>query len=514
MLPREMDLPVGGSDIQLWPTNLTADYFPVHEESKYECSRTIERLEDRIYPSATYLLVADQLSRWWSHEGLNHESEFLDRNIRLLLNLAASHYSEALIYLKARKKNKVPERYGSLDLAVKTYNVETRVPAVRVACKVHDKIDLAQKKTGKALPANRLHSRSQNRCASHSLGELLLHITRREENKTTTWGPVTCTVDAQWVAADTYIKMDIGGFDGGRLKFNYRISQGGDIVRTELKKDSAPDFAVTNYRPRSPPGPDIWTHIKMHTSWFTEVLSSHVADVSAGLIPIKSNPHNRSLFDRLLDYTAFPYNNWTDEPHISPRTRTLEHAISMFFSDGLSRCGLNLQLPVSSLIPFMPANEEDWKTAANAMVQVNKDPVDWFPMPDKLRDSASGSTEVVMRATFHGYAMAARNWLDRVSEAWDSAAEMVVLAQQSSPAESPLLDNTCVGIRSRKPMARIATVEIRKSGNADGGGTAAAEVQRDLGNRRTESIPQADKAYGCSSASGPGPSNDASAVVV
>ncbi|KAK8112837.1 hypothetical protein PG984_013363 [Apiospora sp. TS-2023a] len=619
MLPREMDWPVGGSNAQLWPTNLTAGYFPIHQEG---CAEDEHRLEEPKCPSASYLLVANHLSRWWQRQNLNNDFEFFDRTTRkimygragepgdtwtytthasvgLLLNLAASHYYQSLTYLKDRKKNKIPERYMSLNWAEKTYKVDTRVPAVRVVCMVQEKVNLAQEKVSLAFPTldhytvyykdtkGNPNSQPTTFDITEPLRESLLergfaiqnssgffmasdapgkfavplkvpsgnassislalfnHV--REKNKPITWSPIACTVDAQWMAAETYIKIGSGGFSGGRVAFNYPISQGGEVIRTQLKKESAPVFAASDYVPRSLPSPDAWEHIKVHTSWLTEVLSPSVADAAAGLITRESSSHNRSLVDRLLDYTDFPSYEWTDDYYIVPRTRTLELGISMFFSDSLSRCGLSRHGPISSLIPPWPTDEDGQKAISKALVRVNKDPDEWFAMPDELRNSASGSTRVVMRAIFTGYVMTSRNWFDRlclfflllhvavvvihvgvsfvnprelcnpaalfnrnvlrnpkVSEAWDSAVEMLVLAQQSSPAEAPLLDNTCAGIRARKTMGRIATVEVQQNGKSDGS-FSGEEMQLRFGdsggNRSPESIPEACKSYGHSVAS-------------
>lgn len=80
---------------------------------------------------------------------------------------------------------------------------------------------------------------------------------------------------------------------------------------------------------------------------------------------------------------------------------------------------------------------------------------------------------------------------------WDSTAELVVLAQQSSPADEGLLDNTCAGVRTIRTMGRIVTVHNSSSSTV---GAGTEELQLDFRKAwdsvRKGAVVEVDKEYG------------------
>lgn len=65
-----------GSESELWPTNLDADYF-----QDYNCLTDEARLHDFRCPSAGYLPLFSHLSTWWNFPDALHEVQLQDSKL-------------------------------------------------------------------------------------------------------------------------------------------------------------------------------------------------------------------------------------------------------------------------------------------------------------------------------------------------------------------------------------------------------------------------------------------------
>ncbi|KAL4748233.1 hypothetical protein BDW72DRAFT_196004 [Aspergillus terricola var. indicus] len=200
---------------------------------------------------------------------------------------------------------------------------------------------------------------------------------------------------------------------------------------------------------------------------------------------------------------------------------TLEVAISLFFTDGLSRVGAHRHRNTSGLFPAW--EEGQWHVAteelARTMVRKGR-PLETFPRPQVLE--GRNATQKIMRAKFFGYAMAPMKWFDYVSiilllahvflaightlwilwqgeaaEAWDTIPELVALSQQSPPAPAPLLENTCAGARSKQTMGRVVRVEPSlKLSDGIVAETLHLTLRDSWEEREEDNIPRVDVRYG------------------
>ncbi|RSL74071.1 hypothetical protein CEP51_011664 [Fusarium floridanum] len=162
MIPRQKDWPVGGgiywlngSSEQLWPTNLTADYY-----SEANCTHQDVQFVDNRCPSAGFLPLYHYYEHWWNHLNAGFSFELRDFNMRKIIysQPALRHASNtwsytahsatatlqdavrglhrsALQYLLNHDPHRMP--YPShLEWADPIiFKVDTKIPLVRVKCR-------------------------------------------------------------------------------------------------------------------------------------------------------------------------------------------------------------------------------------------------------------------------------------------------------------------------------------------------------------------------------------------
>ncbi|KAL3486647.1 hypothetical protein BJX62DRAFT_17625 [Aspergillus germanicus] len=612
MIPRKLDWPVGGgifwlngSESELWPTNLDAGYL-----QDYACLTDEARLHDFRCPSAGYLSIFAQLSTWWNFPDALHEVQLQDSSIRKIFYVASNiqrikdtwiytahgatanlqdatvnFYRNGLLYLRTYNRNEAPYPL-SLELAEsKKFELNTQVPAVRVACLEHRPLSLqdaslpitfpkleqfamyrTRKKAGEIIDiADALRDNLVARglvaandtntgggfslvpeapqllavpldITAGSASSLGLLILEQLDTEGTNMNPVTCTVDARWTKATSIIEASP---NGDILAHDFVRDQTRNVVRTELVSSSYIQTGLNEFHPRDDAS---WKHIQIHPDWF-DLLSPRVSNGSLLNDTSRPNPDYRrqehtstlqdqtqiedsTLLERLLSLYDLPTTG--SSSYITGlRIIALEVAISMLFTDGLSRTAAHRHRETWRLFPAWTYNawHATTESLARSMVRHGA-PIETYSRPDVL-NGPDHATRMVMHAKFFGYALTPTNWFDylsivlllahillaiahtawslwrgETSEAWDSIPELVALAQQSPPAGTPLLDNTCAGVRSMRTMRRVVRVESAVNGSSGAAPATAAKHTLRLtfrgvwDDRKKDDVPEVELAYG------------------
>ncbi|KAF7532671.1 hypothetical protein G7054_g7735 [Neopestalotiopsis clavispora] len=524
---------MNGSDTQLWPDRLDAEYALFHN-----CSTDDLRLHDYYCPSSMFTSLWFHLSNWWNFPDVGYQVTLQTTHIRKLVYVVASlasvkdtwsyttHaasanlqdasvalYARGMAFIKYADKYKwpYPER---LDLAqIKSFELETQVPAVRVACLMN--ADLYLGAADLTLPFPVIHQfeafrphpvtadinvtaavysdlRERGLIAeggatisllanapdlisipldvnagdASSLGLLLL-----EKNDQNGSRPVTCTIDARWAKGRSIIRDDLTGQRIMNHDFMNDLAR--NLISTELAHNDYSSTLDDDFCPR-PKDADSWRHISLSPEWF-RLLSPSMPDTSISILGSNATgiAANRTLLERLLDHRAHAA---SDDSVM--QVRSTEVIVAMMLADGLSHVGSYLQVNPALLFPTWTLVDNP---APNSTVR-NGPPEETFRKPDVL--SGLPSHEMTMSAKFTGYTMSLTNWFDwfsaallllhaaialvhtvrcllerETSEAWDTIPELLALAKQSRP-EPKILDNTSVGIRAMSTMGRFAVIEL------------------------------------------------------
>ena len=495
-----------------------------------------------------------------------------------LQDAALHFYRNALGWLQAYRHNKPPYP-AALDLAKsKSFEIETKIPAVRTSCMEHEGLVLENTVINITFP--RLDQLSVYRVGVHREAGRVIDITAQVEQSlkargltvgngttfslapqapdllvvpvdidagdasslglmimkrlnATTLSPVTCTVDARWAKGRSTIESKLEGDDIQHHDFVSDHVR--NTVRASLDSD---DYITTTLNYFAPQDRHAYTHVRLHPSWYdllspsmSDAAISQASSASAPSVNTTSHPSDGTLLERLLKRAAYPVVGQHSDYELGFLLAGVEVATSMFFAAGLSRAGWPSHTASWRLFPSWRYGlwEVMTETLARSMVR-RGDPAETFPAPSGSGSSDGGDaaaaatmTRVVMRARFNGNAMAATNWFDYVSvaillahvvvaiahtawslwvgeasEAWDSVAEMVVLAQRSEPAGEEVLGSTCAGLRSMKTMGRVATVEAADSGTGMGMETEELQLRfREAWEERDKRLlPEVGRAYG------------------
>lgn len=476
-----------------------------------------------------------------------------------LQDATVNFHRNGLLHLRTFNKDEPPYPL-SLELAEsRKFELETQVPAVRVSCLEYRPLSLedaalpitfpkldqfALYRTGKeagviidVADAVRDYLSARGLVATKSSGVSLvpqapqlltipLNITAGdassigplilnqldEEGKN--MDPLTCTV--RWTKATSIIEASP---NGELLGHDYVRDQTRNVVKTELESSSNIQTELNQFHPQDNGS---WKHIRIQPDWF-DLLSPRVSSASLSNTS-RSNPDYRrqentsadlTLLDRLLGLYDFPTADEQNRYTTGVRIIAMEVVISMFFTDGLSRCGAHRHRETWRLFPAWDYNKwfETTEQLARTMVR-NGDPVETYPMPEVLE--GRGATRMVMRAKSFSYTLTPMNWFDylsialllthlilaavytlwslwrgETSEGWDTIPELVALSQQSPPTHTPLLDNTCAGARSMRTMRRVVRVET--AANLTGGAakeTLQMTFRESWQKRRQDSIPE------------------------
>lgn len=343
--------------------------------------------------------------------------------------------------------------YRALNLAdTTTFSIDTRVPAVRVACLPQDSVALGSSALNLEFPV--LQEFEQFRTRDRPSATVVFDVTTAVRDALVTrglavpdgagvlmgpddpgiliipvhppagnassigfalfrqirggthdglWATLTCTVDARWAAGVSLIRL---GQDGDtHVVYEYDASQGGDMVRTQLSQADYLGVSLSDFHPNHPA---LWDHIQIQSSWF-DLLSPNVPDLPALGLPADESTVDRSLIERLTDLSQFPSSEWHDETQLKRYLRGTELMISMLFTNGLPRVVLYRQMQVSDFMPDFNIIWEDGHELCQSIVNKG-DREELVPMSSAL--VGQNSTRVVMRATLHGYSMSVENWFD------------------------------------------------------------------------------------------------------
>jgi hypothetical protein len=316
-----------------------------------------------------------------------------------------------------------------------------------------------------------------------SIGLLILEKRLDENGDTAQLAVVTCTADARWAEGYTVIESTLSTSTaqlGQPLGYDFYHGRSRNVINTELEPDKI-DIGLDEFTPQSS---DLWRPIRIDTSWY-DLLSPNVAD-SVLLAGAASGSETvlRSLAERLVKLSPIPADDGVLPPfHLASQLTSLEVILTMFLADGISRNSLQHNVDTWRLFPAWEYDR--WAEASDAvafrMVRIGH-PVELFRIPEAV--SGRNATRMMVQAEFFGYVMAIGNWFDglsvgvlllhvvvasahvvwrlmdaRTTEGWDSVPQLVALAQQSAPADSPVLDNSSGGIRTLSTMKSIVMLE-------------------------------------------------------
>ncbi|KAH8894664.1 hypothetical protein GQ53DRAFT_643452 [Thozetella sp. PMI_491] len=553
MMPRKQDWPVGGgifwlngSDEQLWPRHLDADYY-----AELNCSSGEARFSDSRCPSAGFLPLLQHYTTWWNDQSTAFGFELLDKNLRKTMYSAPSLVPEANTWSytahapSATLQDAIRSLHnGALNfLAAKhplwpptplhlkwadmiRFELSTKVPAVRVLCLAQGVIDLTLgnltlefpniegfdaywdwQKQGIGLPVTSLKNdtldvqedvrrhllaRGITNNKTYPLGEGIFN-----ESRTTLqvpidlWGQtgaslgavmlfkdiwtrseppsnvLACSVDARWAQA----KINIDLTENTQLNYEYITGTVRNLVTTKL--DIEESHGHLGYSHIKPLDDGSMPMIRLSPSWY---------DIVAPVLPVELNfaanitplAGARQTTAEKLTSTIFHTNSVKPE---------FENIIATVIADGLSRCGLIPNYNASRFLEAWPYR--DWtierEDLARTLVRYGE-PKESFPAPKILQ--SGNMTRMVTRARFTGYVLSSTGWFDylcivvllthsvlalahtlfvvwrgETSGAWDTILELITLAKTSRPPSSPILANTCAGIKSFKTVGLIAWVE-------------------------------------------------------
>lgn len=168
MIPRRLEFPVGGSifwliggDEDLWPTTLNASYY-----SQTDCSPE-QSLRDKACPAFGFAALHGHYSRWWNFQDGDHEFHLGDGFLRKVMYIRpaarphrdtwvytthgisaqmqdamVSMHRSAIGYLNEHNQYEYPWPMHLVKAEIKAYELETKLPAVRVACLSQGKMDM------------------------------------------------------------------------------------------------------------------------------------------------------------------------------------------------------------------------------------------------------------------------------------------------------------------------------------------------------------------------------------
>ncbi|TGJ82671.1 hypothetical protein E0Z10_g6071 [Xylaria hypoxylon] len=322
---------------------------------------------------------------------------------------------------------------------------------------------------------------------------------------TTIFSAFSCTVDSFWQPGRSVIES---GEKSNRGFHDFVTDRVRNVVTTTLGVEGgAPAYF------------DCWRVIHINTSWY-ELLSPTLSDsvdygsLASGRV---SSSMTRSLMERLLEIVLYPL--FEDPISGLPSVRSVEHVVSTYFADGLSRCGSTIQNNASGVVGWYSFRPDDNDMARSLVFKGSPRRKGVSAKPDLLINH--NATEMLMTAVFTGYLLAAIGSFDyfavailllhaamaifytvfvflshpEIMEALDTIPEMVAMAQNSPPPNNDGLKNTCSGIRNLKTLGRVAIVEASQAlDGSDGKEDLILRFQETT--RDVQKIPEVGEIYG------------------
>lgn len=565
---------------QLWPSHLNRSYL-----GNDNCSNDQSKLYDPKCPSSGYLSLYEHFSNWdRSLEG-RIRFELQDRDTRKLMYTRSrmpdwgvdtwsvtthactatmqdamhSVWNGAISFLRRTEPLASPGAQAIHLAYVRTFKLKAKFPAVRTACTdtvvefgrnqlvelnfpmlpefgmryEYYGIDMRQESyvtqdvtaTVQAKMEDDRHVGSTSgtdedlwlaapvALEESSNSQLGLIFLKKTDRLNGTWEAKGCTIDARWAQGYSIIN-----YLSGSAAYDFAVDQGRELMETELFDTS------WDYGSFIPPRDGTWRRIDIDPSWFM-IFAPTLSDTD----PQNKAPHlgNRTTLESLLNLVALPRRD-TYSPSFGDytlyTTTMMEHVVSTFVADGLSRVGSHLTHNYSAMLEPLLSSGFTAKTA-KAMVRLGE-PLESF-QPSGLASGGGNLVPMVMLTTVNGYVLGAVGWFDyfciavlllhalfalghtiwvlwhrETSDAWDTIPELLALAECSPPPEVDALANTCAGVRKFRTMARVAWVEeVGSTGN--GGSTAVVgkeqlclRFKRD-GQSRRDGVPaKVGKGYG------------------
>ncbi|PNP59716.1 hypothetical protein FNYG_14847 [Fusarium nygamai] len=485
MIPRKIDWPVGGgiywlngSDDQLWPKFLDAAYY-----SEINCTLETGQFTDNRCPSHSFLPMYQHFISWWNGYNTGYGFELNDGWQRkmiyarpallsdantwaysahaptaVLQDALRGYHFKALKYLAKKHPNKKPFP-RRLDWAKpKRYEVETKIPAARVYCKLQGIMDLyGQNLTVKFPNLKGLDEYWEDRLVEP---EMEIHGAKVQD-EVDVLGDVQRALTARGILRDEKSALNESIFDDRREKliiatdvwdttknslglvilfkdsFNptnvtadipppsnvvacsidARWAKGKTIIETtddypiyheyytgkvlnliQTELDFPDHMGYVRARPPTAP---VMEDIRLTPDWY-DMLSPTLPDKSPDHLPwMPIHGSKRTTLETLL---ISVYNQ-------DFKQTELENLIATVFVDGLSRSGLIPNYNASRFLEawsFGDFGVENDELARKLLHKGN--PKEIFPQPAILKSGKSKRME--MKAIYNGYVMTAKDWFD------------------------------------------------------------------------------------------------------
>ncbi|KAH7011116.1 hypothetical protein EDB80DRAFT_762470 [Ilyonectria destructans] len=483
MIPRQMDWPVGGgiywlngSDEQLWPTNLDADFY-----SDMNCSHEAQFYDNRC-PGAGFAPLHQYFSTWWNHLNTGFSFELRDWRIRKMIYARPSlraeantwaftaHaatatlqdamrglHSDALGFLHDSHPQISPYPEYLMWADPIRFQVETKVPAVRVFCQPKGMVWLWGENLTVEFPS------------INEFDEWWGIPSEYPEEKSLKL-PKMKTLDVL-----EFIQEDLAGrgllensssllngeiFQNGRRTLIFPVdteSTGNSldlVVLLGATWNSSVEIPPSNVLSCSIDARWVKAHTVMEMRSNNQLSHEYHLGRVQNLIETKSH-----ALERTLGYVRFKpptdgswprirlHSSWykmlaptlPNEPlnglpwltKLGSNQTTLEALFDMIYNplestlegfetviatavaDGLSRSGLIPNYNGSRFLEAWPFTEWTVENDDLARTMVRQgDPIESFPAPSDLKPNL---TRMVMKATYRGYVMQAIGWFDYLS---------------------------------------------------------------------------------------------------
>lgn len=351
-----------------------------------------------------------------------------------------------------------------------------------------------------------------------SLGLLVL-LDNADPDKVANFRALACSVDARWAKAKSVMKL----LPEKQPQHDY-AGGGSPVASTvELPGGENGPFGGIGLIPVDLPQDGTWSTIRLHESWYN-AFSPLVPDDILPTRDLLAGPNPRvgqTSLEKLLDLVYVGGNFG----YHSPERTKFANVLATILADGVARTGLHLNRNTSQITresifgdgPLFDFSEHQART----LVRQGK-ARKTFSKPSAF--NGYDTTMIEMTATYTGYNMfAAGKWSSWVSiallgvhavivlihttrvfkmkgsgEAWDTIAELVVLAQNSTPPETGILANTSSGVQSLQTFGLVTWVENsqqRPEGENKGEGQLRLVFSRAPAIRDVDMKVEKDKRY-------------------
>jgi len=289
---------------------------------------------------------------------------------------------------------------------------------------------------------------------------------------------VGCSVDARW--ADGTVNGVAGGVN--------------TTAPSEVwERHSKSTYWMTSFRP-TPDTPDAWRQINLSTSWLAQ-LTPTLPDTQMNLTTLETMLHRSAFINGIFASTRDATSEWNlQKQGSSNRTLFLEWVTSLVVADGISRHSTERELNLAEnqidwdLLNYRrrPGYERQLLQKGQALFPPSSGKYSSFYMSitiNGLSYRAQSVTDYLAITVLLTHMLLAVGhsvyliWRRKSSAAWDSTAEILVLAHNSRPSNHALR-HTSAGIQCLQTYGKIAV--IRAASDPADGVLASSEAYIDV----------------------------------